>query len=90
MLVSDRCGCSRDLVRVGENGFLFDARDGRALQVLLHRMEQLGAGERARMGRRSGEIVGRFSPFGFGESVARIVAAQSVAGERKHVAEVSL
>ena len=89
VLVSDRCGCAVDLVQAGENGFTFNPTDQAELQALLHKVEQTPDRERARMGRRSGEIIRRFSPSGFGESIADIVAKQTTAAERKQMAEVT-
>src|SRR5205814_587645 len=38
VLVSNRCGCAQDLVRQGENGFLFDPNDAQALASLMSRI----------------------------------------------------
>ena len=75
VLVSNRCGCSVDLVREGENGFSFDPMDGFALTRFLMAMEQRSVPERAQMGARSAEIISRYSPQGFGEAITSIVPA---------------
>ena len=51
VLVSERCGCSVDLVEPGENGYRFDPTDRAQLTGLLLAMEQGGPDERARLGR---------------------------------------
>ncbi len=73
VLVSRRCGCREDLVAEGENGYSFDPAGAGALTDLLHRMEQLSPERRTRMGERSGEIIARYTPRGFGRAVASIV-----------------
>ena len=40
VLVSNRCGCARDLVKEGENGFTFDPSD---VEQLAHLMAKLSA-----------------------------------------------
>jgi glycosyltransferase involved in cell wall biosynthesis len=66
VIVSDQVGCGPDLVRDGENGYIFPAGDSTALGQALSRMLQ--DRERCRaMGRRSLEIVNGWS---FEEDVA--------------------
>lgn len=72
VLVSDVCGCGPDLVEQGVNGFSFSPGDGRALTLLLHRMEQMSPGLRERMGQSSSEIVAHYSPERFGRAIASI------------------
>ena len=79
VLVSSRCGCSGDLVEPGHNGFVFDPHDSEELTQLLGRMERMPKVEREGMGRRSGEIISRFTPEAFGQSIEKILFA----GERK-------
>ncbi len=89
VLVSNRCGCSLDLVREGENGFTFDPADEAALQQFMHRLQRMPEVDRARMGQRSGEIIRYFSPAGFGEAIATIAAEQARDAEPKAMAEVA-
>ncbi len=89
VLVSNRCGCSLDLVQEGENGYTFDPENEVALQQLMHRLEEMPEADRASMGRRSGEMIGRFSPSGFGEAIAKIVAVATKEAEPNAVAEVT-
>ncbi len=77
VLVSDRCGCAVDLVADGGNGFTFDPASQEALTALLLRMDGASAEVRAEMGRRSGEIIGRFTPQGFGEAIAAVADGRS-------------
>lgn len=56
-LVSDRVGSGRDLVRGGENGFVYRAGDAEALAERTIELADLPAEETRRMGERSREIV---------------------------------
>lgn len=89
VLVSDRCGCSFDLVEDGANGFLFPPQDQAALQGHLHALEAMSGEDRARMGRRSGEILRHFSPEGFGKSIAGVLAARGGAAQAALATEVA-
>lgn len=60
VIASHRVGAAADLVRPGENGFVFPASDSAALAGALRRA--LSDPERCReMGRRSLEIISRWS-----------------------------
>jgi glycosyltransferase involved in cell wall biosynthesis len=66
---SDAAGATRDLVRPGENGFVYPSGDGDALRDALLALvgdEAL----RARMGRRSREIVSAFTPAAMAGALA--------------------
>ncbi len=89
VLVSNRCGCSLDLVQEGLNGFTFDPRHPAALQQLLLRIAEMSKAERTQMGRRSGEIIQQFSPAGFGEAIASIAATRREPAGVKGMAEVT-
>jgi 1,2-diacylglycerol 3-alpha-glucosyltransferase len=88
VLVSERCGCAPDLVREGVNGFAFDPANVAELTRLLLQMEQRPAAERNEMGQRSGEIIGRFTPRGFGNAIAGITAGRML-GASVAAAEVA-
>jgi glycosyltransferase involved in cell wall biosynthesis len=78
VLVSERCGSAPELVREGENGFLFDPRDPDAIADALGRIPAEAAA-RERMGRRSREIIAEFTPQTFGRNLvesARIALAR--------------
>ncbi|WP_019986438.1 glycosyltransferase [Rudanella lutea] len=57
VLVSNRCGCVGDLVRDGENGFLFDPDQSDQLTGLMVKLMQLSDADRARMGAISEEMI---------------------------------
>lgn len=89
VLVSERCGCAEDLVQAGGNGFTLDPQNQPAMTALLHRMEQLPADERKRMGERSAAIIQRYSPSGFGSSIASIVRQRDADLDQGVVMEVA-
>ncbi len=74
IIASDRVGCAADLVRDGENGFIFEAGDiaglARALRNILGSTQR-----RAAMGRKSLDIVNRWS---FEEDVQGLRAALGI------------
>jgi 1,2-diacylglycerol 3-alpha-glucosyltransferase len=88
VLVSDRCGCAPDLVREGENGFRFDPSQSASLAEQLLRMERRNESERAEMGRKSGEIIARFTPEAFGAAIAGIAGVGRQMNEAVGAAEV--
>jgi|HubBroStandDraft_1064217.scaffolds.fasta_scaffold06476_5 1,2-diacylglycerol 3-alpha-glucosyltransferase len=65
VVVSSRCGCAPDLVRVGENGFIFEPDQTAVLADLLGRIAGMSAERRLAMGARSREIVAAFTPEAF-------------------------
>jgi glycosyltransferase involved in cell wall biosynthesis len=74
VLVSERCGCASDLVAHGINGLLFDPYDVDALAEAMIEVADRSADRRA-MGRASREIVARWSPERFAESLGSAVEA---------------
>lgn len=68
VLVSKRAGCAHDLIRDGENGFCFDPADASQLSRLLCKIASPDT-DRAAMGRRSREIIARWSPDRFAEGL---------------------
>jgi 1,2-diacylglycerol 3-alpha-glucosyltransferase len=84
VLVSERCGCSPELVQDGINGFTFNPDNESQLTSRLLAMASLPAEERERMGETGREIVRQFGPEKFGEgleSAARFAVSQP----RKHL-----
>lgn len=84
VLVSERCGCSADLVVDGGNGFTFDPTDQPALVQRLYDIahkEDLAA-----MGQRSAEIVAGFAPERFGLGMRAAVAAAAAGPARPTLA----
>ena len=85
VLVSERCGCSPELVQDGINGFTFNPGDETQLTSRLIEMATLPTEERERMGEAGREIIKEFGPERFGEgleSAARFAVSQP----RKHLA----
>lgn len=61
VLVSRRCGCTDDLLRPGENGYLFDPEDDASLETALKTFMALPDVARADMGARSLQLISPFS-----------------------------
>jgi glycosyltransferase involved in cell wall biosynthesis len=60
IIVSDRVGCARDLVREGENGYVFRADDVKALaETIAHLVKS--PEERLRYGLRSSQIISEYT-----------------------------
>ncbi len=61
VLVSDRCGCAKDLVRDGQNGYLFDPAQPAELtgRLLAFMNEQA---DRSQMGQESQRIIAPYAP----------------------------
>lgn len=74
VLVSERCGCARDLVRPGVNGFLFDPFDVDDMARAMGRVAGEYSDRRA-MGKASRRIVRGWSPDRFAEGLMRAAAA---------------
>lgn len=70
VVVTGDVGCAADLVRNGENGFVYTVGDVAALRAALART--LEPGEPERMGRRSQEIIAN---WGYAEDIAGLKAA---------------
>ncbi len=77
VIVSKQCGCGRDLVHNGENGFQFDATDAHALARLILRVASMSPIELAAMGERGRKIVADWSPQNFARQF-------ELAGEAAH------
>ncbi len=68
VLVSKCCGCAGDLVISGRNGFLFDPYDPQSLAIAMARLTSDQCDLPA-MGRASSDIIERWSPAQFAESL---------------------
>jgi glycosyltransferase involved in cell wall biosynthesis len=64
VLVSKRCGCARDLVNEGRNGFTFDPLDVEAMADAMVKIASDDC-DRAAMGRASREIIAGWDPARF-------------------------
>jgi glycosyltransferase involved in cell wall biosynthesis len=73
LIVSRRCGCAEDLVAEGENGWLFDPASAGDLTACLTAVSALEGDSLRSMGRRSLEIISRFSTATWAAEVARVV-----------------
>ena len=65
VIVSKQCGCGRDLVHNGENGFQFDATDEHALAQLMLRVASMSPTDLAAMGEKGRKVVAKWSPQNF-------------------------
>jgi glycosyltransferase involved in cell wall biosynthesis len=72
VIVSSRCGCAEDLVRHGDNGFLFNPTQGNELVGFLTAMSCCSDEERTRMGRSSLQHIARFTPQNLGQQIVAI------------------
>ncbi|MEQ1885598.1 MAG: glycosyltransferase family 4 protein [Bryobacteraceae bacterium] len=85
VLASDRCGCAEDLIRNGENGFLFDPFDVEAIAGSMLRVSS-DTDLADALGERSSLRIDEFSPEKYAERVQRhierIVAMPSSRGHR--------
>jgi glycosyltransferase involved in cell wall biosynthesis len=78
VLVSEFCGCARDLVVAGKNGFTFHPHDTGGLARLMLQLSG-GACDLAAMSRHSQELVGRWSPEALAETMCRAAIAARAA-----------
>jgi 1,2-diacylglycerol 3-alpha-glucosyltransferase len=75
VIVSNRCGSAEDLVIDGDNGYVFNPTDEHELAATLLKMSDADESERLEMGKRSAEIIERYSPENFGREIASIANA---------------
>jgi glycosyltransferase involved in cell wall biosynthesis len=69
VLVSDRCGCARELVKPGLNGFMFDPLDRDSLVEMMQRISS-GDVSLDEMRRQSLSIIANYTPLTFAERTA--------------------
>ncbi|MDQ2711846.1 MAG: glycosyltransferase family 4 protein, partial [Acidobacteriota bacterium] len=72
LIVSSRCGCAEDLLEEGVNGCSFDPAYPADLTACLTALSALDPESLADMGRRSQNIIARFSPAAWASEIARI------------------
>jgi 1,2-diacylglycerol 3-alpha-glucosyltransferase len=75
VLVAERCGCARDLVNDGSNGFTFDPCDVEELAGLMHRVAAMTDAQRDAMGEASRRIIAAFGPERFADGLMQAVEA---------------
>jgi len=90
VLVSEAAGCAPDLVQPGQNGLRFDPLDVGSIAAALAHVNALSQAERAAWGRRSAEIISRFSLQSFAEGLAQAVAAAAVRRSKPMLAGMAL
>lgn len=73
VLVSQKAGCTFDLVEDGRNGFLFDPFRVEEIADAMRRMSELSDEARAAMGRRSQEIIAEWGPDRFAQGMMQAV-----------------
>ncbi len=74
VLVSNRCGCTEDLVQSGRNGFAFDPYDVAELAGLMMKLSS-GECDLAAMGEASKEIIAGWGTDNFAENLMRAAEA---------------
>jgi glycosyltransferase involved in cell wall biosynthesis len=78
VLVSEQCGCARDLVQAGANGFTFNPAEVERLAELMCELAH-GESDRRSMSQKSLDIISRWSIERFADSLWKATdAAQSV------------
>lgn len=65
VIVSGRCGCASDLVRDGENGYVFEPTDVEGLAGLMGRVAGMEEAERAAMGEAGRRVIAAWGPERF-------------------------
>ncbi|RFC50289.1 MAG: Glycosyltransferase involved in cell wall bisynthesis [Verrucomicrobia bacterium] len=65
VIVSGRCGCASDLVRDGENGYVFEPTDVEGLAGLMGRVARMPEAERAAMGEAGRRVIAEWGPERF-------------------------
>jgi 1,2-diacylglycerol 3-alpha-glucosyltransferase len=76
VIVSDACGCVEDLVQENANGYMFKANDEHDLAAQLCKIASLTAEMRNKMGRRSEEIISRYSPSDWAQSARQLLSGR--------------
>jgi len=77
LLVGRTVGAAYELVRDGQNGFLFDACDPESICRAMLDLSEMSAAERNRMGQQSRNIVSEWSPLRFGNGLSEAIRAAS-------------
>jgi glycosyltransferase involved in cell wall biosynthesis len=73
VLVSNRCGCARDLVFDGVNGFVFDPYDVDDIAATMSILSDTTSDERRSMSDTSRRIIAKYTPETWGESLAECI-----------------
>lgn len=73
VLVSSTAGCRYDLLKDGENGFLFDPYKPSELTGCMKKITSMPEDARVKMGKRSRDIISDWGPGRFGENLLNAV-----------------
>jgi glycosyltransferase involved in cell wall biosynthesis len=84
VLVSSRCGCAPDLVRDGENGYVFEPDNVGQIAEKMRLMTRLEPEPRRAMGKRSREIIAAYSPEAFARGLTAAIN-RALAGPPRRV-----
>jgi glycosyltransferase involved in cell wall biosynthesis len=88
VIVSNRCGCSPELVN--GNGFTFDPGNERELTARLLEMASLSDNERNRLGDNSYRVAAKFAPERFGEGLEEAVQVALSSPRKASLSETAL
>jgi len=75
VIVSRACGCAKNLVIDGGNGYLVDHDDLAGIAASLERIDVASSDEQAALGRKSREIIKQYAPEQFGKGAIRAAEA---------------
>lgn len=73
VLVSHQCGCARELVREGVNGYTFDPGSTKEMAECMMRMHRMSEEQRLKMGKASLGIIEQYSPETFAHGLKNAV-----------------
>jgi hypothetical protein len=65
VIISERCGCTEDLVATNRNGYHFDPLDSKTAARILTKVAASDPSELSRMGRESRRIIAHWGPERF-------------------------
>jgi 1,2-diacylglycerol 3-alpha-glucosyltransferase len=82
VLVSESCGCARELVRPGHTGFVFDPREPGELSKLMFRLWNCDA-ERLHLGRGAASLISKWGPERFSGGLEESSRMAILQGPRK-------
>ena len=83
VLVSNRCGCTNELVEDGRNGFVFDPDNGEQLAQLMIRVASMEEGSRSQMGAASRETIAKWGLGRFAQGLSAATECALASKPRK-------
>lgn len=90
VIVSERCGCTPDLIVHGKNGYQFDPEKALALTNLLVRFDNQSAAVLAKMGEASRNLIARWSPEFFAQGLHAAIGVALASPSRRGRQRASL